>query len=66
MLKYSHSFLNQVKMARSKQVALKSTGGKVHRKELATKSALKFGQAVGGMNCCLYSDELVSSGSLVY
>ena len=49
MLKYSHSFLNQVKMARSKQVALKSTGGKVHRKELATKSALKFGQAVGGM-----------------
>ena len=36
-------------MARSKQVARKSTAGKVLRKKLATKSALKFGSAVGGM-----------------
>ena len=36
-------------MARTKQVARKSTGGKVPRKELATKAALKLGKAIGGM-----------------
>ena len=36
-------------MARTKQTARKSTGGKAPRKTLATKAALKSAQATGGV-----------------
>ena len=49
LLNFVTVLLNQVKMARTKQTARKSTGGKVACKELATKAALKFGPAIGMM-----------------
>jgi histone H3 len=39
----------QVKMARTKQTARKSTGGKAPRKQLATKAARKSAPATGGV-----------------
>jgi histone H3/H4 len=39
----------QLTMARTKQTARKSTGGKVPRKQLATKAARKSGPAAGGV-----------------
>jgi len=36
-------------MARTKQIARKSTGGKAPRKQLATKSARKSAPAAGGV-----------------
>ena len=41
--------LNSVKMARTKQTARKSTGGKAPRKQLATKAARKSAPATGGV-----------------
>ena len=38
-------------MARTKQTARKSTGGKAPRKQLATKAARKSAPATGGVNC---------------
>ena len=37
-------------MARTKQTARKSTGGKAPRKQLATKAARKSAPATGGVN----------------
>ena len=46
----SSSLLSQVsKMARTKQTARKSTGGKAPRKQLATKAARKSAPATGGV-----------------
>ena len=39
----------QIKMARTKQTARKSTGGKAPRKQLATKAARKSAPATGGV-----------------
>ena len=41
--------LNDRKMARTKQTARKSTGGKAPRKQLATKAARKSAPATGGV-----------------
>jgi histone H3 len=41
--------LQQLKMARTKQTARKSTGGKAPRKQLATKAARKSAPATGGV-----------------
>ena len=41
--------LAQVAMARTKQTARKSTGGKAPRKQLATKAARKSAPATGGV-----------------
>jgi len=38
-----------IKMARTKQTARKSTGGKAPRKQLATKAARKSAPATGGV-----------------
>ena len=53
---HSHLFVrtkrstsNQSKMARTKQTARKSTGGKAPRKQLATKAARKSAPATGGV-----------------
>ena len=40
---------SQVTMARTKQTARKSTGGKAPRKQLATKAARKSAPATGGV-----------------
>ena len=40
---------NTIKMARTKQTARKSTGGKAPRKQLATKAARKSAPATGGV-----------------
>ena len=40
---------NRVEMARTKQTARKSTGGKAPRKQLATKAARKSAPATGGV-----------------
>ena len=40
---------NKRKMARTKQTARKSTGGKAPRKQLATKAARKSAPATGGV-----------------
>ena len=40
---------NSLKMARTKQTARKSTGGKAPRKQLATKAARKSAPATGGV-----------------
>ena len=40
---------NHIKMARTKQTARKSTGGKAPRKQLATKAARKSAPATGGV-----------------
>ncbi|KAK2867617.1 hypothetical protein Q8A67_025734 [Cirrhinus molitorella] len=42
-------FCNKKKMARTKQTARKSTGGKAPRKQLATKAARKSAPATGGV-----------------
>merc|ERR1712179_756100 len=42
-------FSNIRKMARTKQTARKSTGGKAPRKQLATKAARKSAPATGGV-----------------
>ena len=47
--KYLQQTLNQTKMARTKQTARKSTGGKAPRKQLATKAARKSAPATGGV-----------------
>ena len=41
--------LDRIKMARTKQTARKSTGGKAPRKQLATKAARKSAPATGGV-----------------
>ena len=41
--------LFSIKMARTKQTARKSTGGKAPRKQLATKAARKSAPATGGV-----------------
>eukprot|EP01083_Nonionella_stella_P314904 1136000_1 len=46
-IKNLHQF--QVIMARTKQTARKSTGGKAPRKQLATKAARKSAPATGGV-----------------
>ncbi|XP_050708911.1 histone H3-like [Eriocheir sinensis] len=43
-------FCSSVAMARTKQTARKSTGGKAPRKQLATKAARKSAPATGGVN----------------
>ncbi|CAC5395817.1 Probable histone H2A.6,Histone H3.3 type 2,Histone H4 type VIII,Probable histone H2A.8,Probable histone H2A.4,Histone H2A.2,Late histone H2A.2.1,Histone H2A-IV,Probable histone H2A variant 2,Histone H2A type 1-H,Histone H4, minor,Histone H2A-III,Histone H2A-beta, sperm,Histone H2A [Pyricularia oryzae 70-15],Histone H4-1,Histone H3 type 1,Histone H3.3-like type 2,Histone H4.1,Histone H2A type 1-E,Histone H2A type 1-D,Histone H2A.V,Histone H2A, orphon,Histone H3-like 3,Core histone macro-H2A.1,Histone H2A ty len=43
------SFTEQITMARTKQTARKSTGGKAPRKQLATKAARKSAPATGGV-----------------
>eukprot|EP01083_Nonionella_stella_P069890 186588_1 len=43
------SLLLLIKMARTKQTARKSTGGKAPRKQLATKAARKSAPATGGV-----------------
>merc|ERR1711933_75118 len=45
---FSHFQRNTVAMARTKQTARKSTGGKAPRKQLATKAARKSAPAIGG------------------
>ena len=46
----AHNFKNNsLKMARTKQTARKSTGGKAPRKQLATKAARKSAPATGGV-----------------
>ncbi|KAK6039390.1 hypothetical protein COOONC_23107 [Cooperia oncophora] len=45
----SGSFLLKASMARTKQTARKSTGGKAPRKQLATKAARKSAPATGGV-----------------
>jgi histone H3 len=45
----NQSILSQVRMARTKQTARKSTGGKAPRKQLATKAARKSAPATGGV-----------------
>ena len=45
----SHTALLSFKMARTKQTARKSTGGKAPRKQLATKAARKSAPATGGV-----------------
>jgi histone H3 len=50
VLSQIHSFLTpQLTMARTKQTARKSTGGKAPRKQLATKAARKSAPATGGV-----------------
>ena len=50
ILEISHySYLEQTTMARTKQTARKSTGGKAPRKQLATKAARKSAPATGGV-----------------
>ena len=44
-----HNLATPVKMARTKQTARKSTGGKAPRKQLATKAARKSAPATGGV-----------------
>ena len=44
-----NSFISTVDMARTKQTARKSTGGKAPRKQLATKAARKSAPATGGV-----------------
>ncbi|XP_033105086.1 uncharacterized protein LOC117107498 [Anneissia japonica] len=44
-----HQFKLKLKMARTKQTARKSTGGKAPRKQLATKAARKSAPATGGV-----------------
>ncbi|XP_059197221.1 uncharacterized protein LOC131977797 [Centropristis striata] len=46
---HSFSSKKEVKMARTKQTARKSTGGKAPRKQLATKAARKSAPATGGV-----------------
>merc|ERR1712024_90078 len=46
--KHQH-VLRKKKMARTKQTARKSTGGKAPRKQLATKAARKSAPATGGV-----------------
>ena len=48
-LRESISTTTTVKMARTKQTARKSTGGKAPRKQLATKAARKSAPATGGV-----------------
>ncbi|KAL0556611.1 hypothetical protein IC582_005125 [Cucumis melo] len=43
------SFISRASMARTKQTARKSTGGKAPRKQLATKAARKSAPATGGV-----------------
>jgi hypothetical protein len=43
------SFVDTATMARTKQTARKSTGGKAPRKQLATKAARKSAPATGGV-----------------
>ncbi|XP_036256356.1 uncharacterized protein LOC118697662 [Molothrus ater] len=45
----THIFSKRVAMARTKQTARKSTGGKAPRKQLATKAARKSAPATGGV-----------------
>ena len=45
----SQSEFHSVTMARTKQTARKSTGGKAPRKQLATKAARKSAPATGGV-----------------
>uniref|UniRef100_A0A803VDU5 Histone H2A/H2B/H3 domain-containing protein n=1 Tax=Ficedula albicollis TaxID=59894 RepID=A0A803VDU5_FICAL len=49
-------------MARTKQTARKSTGGKAPRKQLATKAARKSAPATGGVKkpYCLFTKLLCS------
>ncbi|GAC74844.1 histones H3 and H4 [Moesziomyces antarcticus T-34] len=50
LLFYNHHLKpNSTKMARTKQTARKSTGGKAPRKQLATKAARKSAPAAGGV-----------------
>ena len=42
-------FIQHIEMARTKQTARKSTGGKAPRKQLATKAARKSAPATGGV-----------------
>lgn len=46
---FKRSSLKQTEMARTKQTARKSTGGKAPRKQLATKAARKSAPATGGV-----------------
>ncbi|XP_038066798.1 histone H3, embryonic-like [Patiria miniata] len=46
---YGFGGYNTIKMARTKQTARKSTGGKAPRKQLATKAARKSAPATGGV-----------------
>ena len=50
-------------MARTKQTARKSTGGKAPRKQLATKAARKSAPATGGVKkvCALFQNQHDSS-----
>ena len=43
-------------MARTKQTARKSTGGKAPRKQLATKAARKSAPATGGVKNLIVTD----------
>jgi histone H3 len=45
----SEKFNSTTEMARTKQTARKSTGGKAPRKQLATKAARKSAPATGGV-----------------
>ena len=47
-------------MARTKQTARKSTGGKAPRKQLATKAARKSAPATGGVKKVLSSADVMS------
>ena len=47
--KRSEEFVDLTEMARTKQTARKSTGGKAPRKQLATKAARKSAPATGGV-----------------
>ncbi|XP_058868208.1 uncharacterized protein LOC117398936 [Acipenser ruthenus] len=47
--KFFHTVYKSLKMARTKQTARKSTGGKAPRKQLATKAARKSAPATGGV-----------------
>ena len=49
MKRFTFSLLYSFNMARTKQTARKSTGGKAPRKQLATKAARKSAPATGGV-----------------
>ena len=46
-------------MARTKQTARKSTGGKAPRKQLATKAARKSAPATGGVNINVFEGLII-------
>jgi histone H3 len=50
-------------MARTKQTARKSTGGKAPRKQLATKAARKSAPATGGASGLFYASPAVEAAA---